>query len=346
MIRDAAELLARLRAVHEAIRDAVVAACEQSSIEQLAVPLGDEGGDTIFAVDRVSEAVLLEQFSHLADRWSFVLVAEGLGATGRVMLPSGTSDDDAELRIIVDPIDGTRGLMYQKRPAWILTGVAPNRGPATNLADIELALQTEIPVLKQYLCDTLWAIGGDVAGERLDRISGTRMPIAPRPSRATTLAQGYGGVARFFPGARDVLAAIDDSVAERMLGPVQRGRALVFEDQYISTGGQLYELMMGHDRWLADLRPLVEPLLRQRGRALGLCCHPYDLCTESIARAAGVIVTDERGRRLTAPLDVTTDVAWVGVANRRLHERLWPVLQEVLADHGLAEQSGVERVAR
>ena len=346
MIHDAAALLAHLRAIHDAIRDAVVAACEQSSMEQLAVPLGDEGGDTIFAVDRVSEAVLLEQFAQLATRWSFVLVAEGLGASGTVVLPTGATENDAELRIIVDPIDGTRGLMYQKRPAWILTGVAPNRGAATTLADIEVALQTEIPLVKQHLSDALWVVGADVAGERFDRVSGTRTPIAPSPSRATTLAQGYGGVARFFPGARDVLAAIDDSVAERMLGPVQPGRALVFEDQYISTGGQLYELMMGHDRWLADLRPLVEPLLRQRGRALGLCCHPYDLCTESIARAAGVIVSDERGGRLTAPLDVSTDVAWVGVANASLRERLWPVLREVLAEHGLAAHSGVERVAR
>lgn len=346
MIRDAAELLSRLRAVHETIRDAVLVACAQSAIEQLAVPLGDEGGDTIFAIDRVSEAVLLEHFADLAARWSFVLVAEGLGASGKAVLPDGATEDDAELRIIVDPIDGTRGLMYQKRPAWILTGVAPNRGAATSLADIELALQTEIPLLKQNLCDTLWVIGDQVVAERFDRIAGTRTPLAPRPSRATSIEQGFGGVVRFVPGGRDILAAIDDSVAERMLGPVQRGRALVFEDQYMSTGGQLYELMMGHDRWLADLRPLLEPLLRQHGRALGLCCHPYDLCTESIARAAGVIVCDEHGGRLTAPLDVSTDVAWVGVANAPLHQRLWPMLREVLADHGLLEPTGVERVAR
>src|SRR5438093_1406021 len=184
MIRDSAELLARLRAIHVAIRDAVVAACEQSATERLAVPLGNEGGDTIYAVDRVSDK---------------------------------------------------------------------------------------------------------------------RIRLAPRPSRAPTIAHGFGGLARFVPGGRDVLAAIDDAVAERLLGPVERGSALTFEDQYISTGGQLYELLMGHDRWVADVRPLLEPLLHERGRALGLCCHSYDLCTESIARAAGVIVTDECGERLTAP---------------------------------------------
>src|SRR5688500_13146692 len=122
MIRQPAELLDRLRAVHAAIRDAVVAACERSAIEQVAAAVGEEGGDTIFAIDRVSEEVLLERFEALAATWSCVLVAEGLGATGQVVLPAGARAEDAELRIIVDPIDGTRGLMYQKRSAWILTG--------------------------------------------------------------------------------------------------------------------------------------------------------------------------------------------------------------------------------
>ena len=70
-------------------------------------------------------------------------------------MPEGDSRIDARWRVIVDPIDGTRGLMYQKRPAWILTGVAPNRGEATSLADIELAVQTEIPLVKQHLSDQL-----------------------------------------------------------------------------------------------------------------------------------------------------------------------------------------------
>ena len=85
-------------------------------------------------------------------------------------------------------------------------------------------------------------------------------------------------------------------------------------------------------------------MLRERGRVLGLCCHPYDLCTESIARAAGVIVTDESGRCLTAPLDVSTDVVWIGIANAQLRDQLWPVLQAVLAERGLA-RDGANHVA-
>lgn len=346
MLRNHTELLHHLRVIHAAIRDAVIAACEQTAIEQLAMPVGDEGGDTIFAIDRVSEHVLLEHFHTLAERWSCVLIAEGLGPTGQTVLPAGTDPDQAELRIIVDPIDGTRGLMYQKRSAWILTGVAANRGTMTNLTDIELALQTEIPLIKQHLCDSLWAtVREGVGGERLNRFTGERQALVPRPSRESTIAQGYGGLARFFPGGRGILAAVDDAIVERTVGPFQASKALAFEDQYVSTGGQLYELLMGHDRWIADLRPLVEPLLQQQGQALGMCCHPYDLCTELIARAAGVTVTDVDGQPIAAPLDVSTDVAWIGYANKAIQAQVAAVLPTILTEHGLLPQQGGSRVA-
>lgn len=339
MIRDTEALLAAIRAAHAAIRDAVVSATERQALEQLSAAVAEEGGDTIYAIDRVSEAVLLQHFAALAARWPLVLVAEGLGPSGRAVLPPGADESAAELRVIVDPIDGTRGLMYQKRPAWVLTGVALNRGPQTGLADIELAVMTEIPLVKQHLCDQLWAVAGrGVGGERLDRLSGATAPLAARPSRAASIAQGYGSIARFFPGARDVLAAIEEQLIERVLGPQPPGAALAFEDQYISTGGQLYELLMGHDRWVADLRPLVEPVLRARGRALGLCCHPYDLCTELIARESGLVVADARGRALDAPLDVSSPLSWVGCANQPIADQIVPALRALLQERGLIEE--------
>jgi hypothetical protein len=335
MIRDQPELLDRLRAIHAVIRDDVLAAIERSSVEQLSAVVGHDGGDTILAIDRVSEATLLSHFEALAERWPHVLIAEGLGTTGRVVLPRGSDPARAELRIIVDPIDGTRGLMYGKRAAWILTGVAPNHGRGTSLADIELAVQTEIPLPKQHLSDSWWAVAGaGVGGERFNRLTGDSQPIAPRPSSAPTIAQGYGGIARFFPGGRDELAAVEEAVIARVLGP-PRGRALAFEDQYVSTGGQLHELIAGHDRWLADLRPLLRPVLERRGQWPIMCCHPYDLCTELIAREAGVIVSDPRGHQLAAPLDVHSDVAWIGYANRAIRDQIEPALRAVLRERGL-----------
>lgn len=336
MITNIQALLDPIQQLHRQIRDAVVAACEATPLETMAAVAKEEEGDTIYAVDRVSEALLVDFFTHeVAAHTPIILIAEGFDG-GKLALPANTPEAEARWRIIVDPIDGTRGLMYQKRSAWILTGVAPNRGPETNLQDIQLAIQTEIPLVKQHLSDMLWAVAGQgVQAERYNRLTGESQPFPLHPSRATTIAHGYAMISRFFPGAREELAAIDEEIIRRALGPVQPGKAHCFEDQYVCSGGQLYELMTGKDRFVADLRPLMEKVLARRGQALGICCHPYDLCTELLAREMGVIVTDEYGARLAAPLDVETDISWAGYANPAIRQQIEPLLQAVLQERGL-----------
>lgn len=330
-------MLASIRRIHERVRDAVVEESERARVDELAEVADDESeGDTIYAVDRVSEELLVELFeSEIAQKTPLLLIAEGI-ERGRMLLPRGATERDALWRVVVDPIDGTRGIMYQKRSAWVLTGVARNRVDEPNLQDIEMAVQTEIPLVKQYLSDTLWAIRGEGAhAERFNRLTGERKTLALRPSRAATIRHGFAMIARFFPGARDELAAIDEEIVRGALGPVEPGKAHCFEDQYLSSGGQLYELMMGHDRFVADLRPLIETVINRRGLTLGICCHPYDMCTELIAREAGVIVTDERGEPLSAPLNIEADITWVGYANEAIRREIEPHLRAALKRRGL-----------
>src|SRR5436309_952466 len=157
------------------------------------------------------------------------------------------------------------GVMRRRR------GEPAAKGGEMRLSDIVLAVQTEIPLLKQHLSDQLWTIRGKgLQARRYNRLSGAVEPLTVRPSRARTLDHGFATVVRFFPGAREPLAAIDDEVAHALVQP-EPGRAACFEDQYASTGGELYELLAGHDSCVADLRPLVKP---------GRCgCHSYDWCS-------------------------------------------------------------------
>lgn len=331
------DMLNTILDLHNTIRDRVVAAMESRAMEDLAAVSRDDDadGDTIYEIDEISEQLVVDHFRKYTGDTPLILVAEGL-AGGRAVLPEGASADEARKIVIVDPIDGTRGLMYQKRSAWILTGVAPNRGKQTSLKDIEVAVQTEIPLVKQHLSDQVWTdSSGEVRALRYNRISGESWNISMRPSQAASLAHGFATVSRFFPGVREELAAIDEEIIRDVLGPVVRGKALCYEDQYISTGGQLYELMAGHDRFVADIRPLMEPEINRRGLELGICCHPYDLCTELIARRLGVEVTDENGQLVDAPLDVDSDVSWVGYANSDIRSKVEPAFQQVLHKRNL-----------
>jgi hypothetical protein len=92
--------------------------------------------------------------------------------------------------------------------------------------------------------------------------------------------------------------------------------------------------MAGHDRFIADLRPLLRPVLAGRGLPPSLTCHPYDICCALIAQESGVIVTDAEGQPLDAPLDVHAEVAWAGYANDAVRAQVEPLLQQELRARG------------
>lgn len=291
--------------------------------------------DTIFQVDTHVEPVIVRFCEHWGEEMPLVLVAEGIadeqGREGKAVFPRGTPEERAEVRLIIDPIDGTRGLMYDKRSAWFLAGVAPNRGNGTRLSDISVAVQVEVPVAKQTLADLLWAVRGGGADGLREEVRGTVFQkshdLALRPSQADNIAHGFATVSNFFPGTKELGSKMMEEIAVACLGEENIGKGMVYDDQYISTGGQFYELIMGHDRFNADLRPLFYSIRRLPP---GLCCHPYDVASVLIAREAGVIITDGLGGELDGPLDVDTPLHWAGFANAALRDRIEPVMVRLL----------------
>lgn len=250
----------------------------------------------------------------------------------------GSSGGDPRWTCIVDPIDGTRGLMYDKRSAWVLGAIAPFGG---SLADVVVAAMTELPTTKQWASDRISAVRGDgIHGERVDVRTGERSPLRLQPSRATTLDHGWASFARFFPPGKPLLAAFEQTLWEELYGADAVAGLSIFDDQYLATGGQFHELLAGHDRMLGDLRPLAFAAL---GLDDSLACHPYDCCTALLLEEAGCVVTDPWGDRLDCPLDTTSPVAWVGFANRDLADMVRPALERALAHHfpaGTARSEG------
>jgi hypothetical protein len=204
--------------------------------------------------------------------------------------------------------------MYDKRPAWCLTAAAP---PGGSLRDIVASAMTELPTTKAGWADQLSGTrGSGVVATRLDLRTAARSPFEVRPSSATDLEHGFAGIAKFLVPGKVALARIEAELFERL------GARDVFDDEYIASGGQLHELLVGHDRFVADLRPLVG--------VAGLACHPNDVCTAMLLEEAGGVVTDPWGAPLDVPLDTTTPVAWAGYANRALAEAIGPILRDLV----------------
>jgi hypothetical protein len=143
------------------------------------------------------------------------------------------------------------------------------------------------------------------------------------PSASDTLRHGFATVSAFFPGGKQLTAALDEAILARALGPWNPDKAEVYADQYICSGGQLAELALGRDRFVLDVRPLVH---RKLGVRSSLCCRPYDVCCLLVAQEAGCVVCDPVGGELRPPLDTGTDVAFAGYANAALAAQLQPIV--------------------
>ena len=329
----------KLRTLHDAMRDTLLHhlraeenAAHVSAEAALAGIADVRGGDTIYTIDAHSEDILFAFCEEWAgENGPFVLISEGIEGDGWRIFPKDAGEAEATFLLIVDPIDGTRNIMYNKRAAWILSGIAPNLGRGkTTLADIACAVMTEVPTTRHLFSDQLWAAkGSGVHREACNVWTNERTRLPLRPSKATDLAHGFASLVKFFPPAKGATAVFEEKLLARVAPDGGNENPLVFDDQYICTGGQLYEILVGHDRFLADLRPVFFDAL---GLPKKLVCHPYDICVEIIAREAGVIVTDENDAPLSALLDIRANVAWAGYANTALHNLIAPHLAELLEE--------------
>jgi len=329
MIENPQRIVDRLREFQRSVRDVVIRShrnASQSAVSRVS------SADTIYKIDTDVDPILEAFCSEWSKESPLVLVAEGLedsegNEVAHRVFPAGTDEKDAAIRVIVDPIDGTRGIMYDKRSAWALAGVAPNQGSQTRLRDIEIAVMTELPTSKMGWGDVLWAIKGQSAQGLREPLTpsggGTSVPLSLKPSNAPAIDHGFAMISNFFPGTKVLSSELMEHLVRNLIGPADVTRATVFEDQYISTGGQFYELIVGHDRFNADLRPTF---YRLQNQPQGMCCHPYDCAALLIAEQAGVIITDETGAPLDGPLDTTTGLSWVGYANAELRRRIEPLL--------------------
>lgn len=309
------------------IRDHVIEGRRSLSTEALSSVASHSVADTIYAIDKFGEKAIREWFdTHWPRSEPVEVIMEGLEEP--LCFPHKTPPANTKWKCLIDPIDGTRGIMYDKRSAWALSGIAPQRGEATRLSDIIAAAMTELPTTKQWRADQVSATrGGGLVAEAFNVLAGSSSPVSLAPSRASSFRHGFAWMAKFFPEGRALTAQIEEQLWSELVGIGRDASPTVFDDQYISSGGAFYELLAGHDRMVGDLRPLVLPRL---GLDASLVCHPYDVTGALLLLEMGVVYEHPLDGFPDAPLDTTSAIAWVAYANTTLASIARPVLQRIL----------------
>jgi hypothetical protein len=320
------ELIKLILRSHQSIVRTVRERMVHAHGDELARVATDGSGDVSYEIDLPAESVIDEAFS--AAPTPVTVICEG---TGIRRYPHGSSADVSAFRILIDPLDGTRELMLDKRSAFILTGVAPDKGDDTTLDDVTFGLATEVPPTIQSVAVQAWAARGAGSFERrFDVETGETVggPRRLRTSSASSVRGGYANFVAYFPGTYGPVGSLADSVLRRVLGEPEPGKAAAFDDSYISTGGQLYLLASGRYRSVVDLRPEFD-----HGRAglRSLCAHPYDLAGVAlIAAEAGASVVDLDGGPLRYPMDTDTNCSFAAYANEAIRAEVEPHLRAEL----------------
>ena len=307
----------------------------------LAEIAGQGAGDTTFALDEGPEDAVQAWAAERAAVGPLSVLTEDAGWRH---LGADSFDHDGP-SVIVDPVDGTRGLMFDLRAAWVAVAAVPP-GPRTappRLADAALGLLLELPTSRGGRACRLRGWSASWAPPEVDRADAERgcledlLELPPTAARLATRAlvadtddrvdRGFFPVFRYHPAQRRVLAELEEDLFARLERHEGAHLRDVYDDQYICNAGQLALLAQGRYRSCADLRAV----LPRHDGGPPVTSKPYDLAGAVIcARGAGAVVHGPDGADLDVPLDATTPVAWTGYHNAATAARIAPHLAAAL----------------
>ena len=298
-------------------------------------PVGVGSGDVTFQPDKTTESYLDDWFAGQAALAPLSLLTEDTGWRHGGPGPSpGTwqelpNSDHGGARIVIDPIDGTRHLLFELRSAWTVIGVASPGCDSPDQSAIEYGLVTEIPTRLAGWARELEAVRGQGCTASEVPLLG-QAPGETRSLHPVDDARVDHGYFPFFAYHPDIRAA-SDRIAQAFLDRLRKREGAqiehCYDDQYIASGGQLALLALGHYTMIADLRPW---LLDPEGRATQ-SAKPYDVSGAVLcALEAGCRVCDLHGEDLAMPLDTQTPVGFLAFAGPLTQERLLPHLTAVL----------------
>ena len=249
---------------------------------------------------------------------------------GHCPSPDGEPQNCPRYRIIVDPIDGTRGLMYSKRSAWITPASHHNTMMFHCFRTSWWRCRLEIPPPKQTLADTLIAVRGSGAwATRTDLETGATTaldPVPPAQQRASLTASGHCMRGFRAAGTSSVRSTTTTPVRE-LLGRGREGKAATMDtvwNRWPAGGARLRARPLG-----GGPPPPARASCWPNVACPARCAAPLrHLHRALIAEELEVESPGPTGRRCRLRSTWTpTWRPWVGFANTALRDAVLPVLQ-------------------
>lgn len=330
-------------AVLRAHRAAQAAAMLRGSTRALAAPAGQGVGDETFAIDAACEAAVERWFERRARRAPLSVLTEDRGWRHLGPGSSGVREldgfDHGGPRLAVDPVDGTRNVMADLRPAYtVVSACGPGAGEP-RAADVVHGALGELPLTSAAQARRLAATRGRGAVQSVIELArGTRSPERVLRVDGDVSVEGYLPFFRYDVALRRAAVALETDFLGRLVAEEGANPRRLFDDQYICSAGQLVLLALGTYRMVCDPRQF---LARRTGRP-ATTSKPYDVAGALlVAREAGCVLApldaelalapDGTPEPFDFPLDARSPVGFAGFHNPATALRLRPHLVAALA---------------
>ena len=213
---------------------AVNARCRSAfeSSSDLTEEVNTSPADIIYKIDVEAEEVIVQLMEENAHRFGgIILLAEGIGEDDLSIYPDGLGQEDAQTKIICDPIDGSRGLMFAKRPAFFLG--AGGKASAKKLSELDVSVMVELPIPKQSQWDILSARRGRGTNVNRYHENGQITKIDFKPDAKKSIEGGFCSFAKFCYPGKDFIAKVEELFFDALFANKEEEYLPAFDDQYI-----------------------------------------------------------------------------------------------------------------
>jgi hypothetical protein len=343
----AADLCDRVLDAH---REAQAQSLERTgSVASLFESRGQGAGDETFALDERCEAAVEAWARNHARSGPLSVLTEDRGwrhfgpdprRSGAALELAGF--DHGGPRLAVDPVDGTRNIACDLRSAWTVVSACGPGSDVPRAQDVTHGTVSELPVTaaasaRRFVADTGRGATVETRACLLGQPAGTPSPPSELRVDASDEPRGYLPFFRYDPHLRPAAVELESHFLERLIEHEGASARHLYDDQYISSAGQLVLLALGTYRFVCDPRPL----LGARTKTAATTSKPYDLAGALVlAREAGCVLTPLDAPRLPPadgsalpfdfPLDTSAEVGFVGYHNPATARRFAPHLVHAL----------------
>jgi len=218
-----AQLLDLSDRIRAASRSALIEAVREGSLDRLSRAAGQGAGDVTYGIDVPAEHAIDGWLAETARESPLSLLTEDAGwrhrgpdGGGKVRELDGF--DHGGPRISVAPIDGTRVLMCDLRPAWSVIGLA-GPGPSTpRISEVSLGVLSEIPDSRAASYRRLTAHRGEGCRFEERALEGDRIQAERRLDAGTDdrVDHGIFSFFKYMPAERPRIAALEAAFFARL----------------------------------------------------------------------------------------------------------------------------------